>query len=693
MKKIYLKNNGVYFFTGENSEEKTKFLENILIENGIKLNSLFDVHDIRRFIFGDHYTYDLEDDCIYQISYNFEDFSLIETLLNIITMRSKQGLLTLIDIEFLNEKQLKKLKNYFFNEKIEFSFFHFTEKEKVNNEEVNIKNKFIINSFELKHMNIDVIGDIHGLYTDFVNFISELGYTVENNTIHHKDNRKILFLGDVVDRGQESLKMLKIMYNSVKYNGHYAIIGNHENKISQFFKHYNKFKNIPPLNNANSETILELISLNKSEQDKYIDFIDNLPHYYTYKNYAFIHGNIDYFEPKSVLKSKMIYGAGKEKETDLKYQKLYDEGINKYTIFHGHYIQDYNLENVFSLERKQAYGGELAIISLDEFIKDLDCMSQIDSFNKNLKKYKCNFNFDIHSEKFLYKENFDKYIEEGFLLKEQNKEKSLSLYKYSNSIDNSNMFIFDDCLLNSNGIIFDFASNIICNPTKKIFNYKNLPNQNFYRNKIYLFREKISGYNFNVSYNKIEDKLIFSSSQFIYDKRLSFVFNKIKNSFYENLLNFCKKNNVTLSLCYSSNSFYLTNIKECSLKAKEYTEKELDNCSKVIGYLKRPKYFEENIEIIFDNLKKEKKAKGYIAKCKDTEDYLFYIENDISNYFKFLRNLSKEEKNSINTGKCYRIKKEFHELCKYINNNNKYKNKIFSLKESDIISLLEDFKN
>ena len=261
MNKIYLKNNGVYFFTGENSEEKTKFLENILIENGIKSNSLFDVHDIRRFIFGDHYTYDLDDNCIYQISYNFEDFSLIETLLNIITMRSKQGLLTLIDIEELNEKQLKKLRYYFFNEKIEFSFFNFTEKTKIKNGEINSKSKFIVNSFELKHMNIDVIGDIHGLYSDFVNFISELGYTVENNTIQHKDNRKILFLGDVVDRGQESLKMLKIMYNSVKYNGHYAIIGNHENKISQFFKHYNKFNNIPPLNNANSETILELLSI------------------------------------------------------------------------------------------------------------------------------------------------------------------------------------------------------------------------------------------------------------------------------------------------------------------------------------------------------------------------------------------------------------------------------------------------
>ena len=216
-----------------------------------------------------------------------------------------------------------------------------------------------------------------------------------------------------------------------------------------------------------------------------------MPHYYTYKNYAFIHGNIDYFEPKSVLRSKMIYGAGKEEQTDIKYQKLYDEGVNKYTIFHGHYIQEGNLENVFSLERKQAYAGELGVLPLDKFIQDSESMSQVDSFKKNLKTYKCNFDFDIHSEKFLYKENFDKYFEEGFLLKEQNKEKSLSLYKYSNSIDNSNMFIFDDYLLNSNGIIFDFASNIVCNPAKKIFNYKNLPNQNFYRNKDYIFREKI----------------------------------------------------------------------------------------------------------------------------------------------------------------------------------------------------------
>lgn len=693
MNKVYLKNNGVYFFTGKNSESKTTFLENILVENNINVNSLFNVEDIRKLIFGEHYTYDMEEDCVSKIRYNFEDFSLIETLLNIVKMRSNQGLLTLINIEELNEKQLKKIKYYFFNEKIESSFFSFTNNIKVNGNEINKNCRFIVNSFELKHINIDVIGDIHGLYTDFVNFISELGYTIENNTIHHKDNRKILFLGDIIDRGQESLKMLKIVYNSVKYNGHYAIIGNHENKISQFFKHYKKFKNIPNLNNANSETILELLSINKSEQDKYIDFIDNLPHYYTYKNYAFIHGNIDYFEPKSVLKSKMIYGAGKEEQTDIKYQKLHDKGINKYTIFHGHYIQDSNLENVFSLERKQAYSGELALIPLDKFIQDSKNMNQVKSFNKNLRTYKCNFNFEIHSEKFSYKNNFNNYVEKSFLIKEQNKEKSLSLYKYSNNIDNSNLFIFDDYLLNSNGIIFDFASNIVCNPMKKIFDYKNLPNQSFYRNKKYIFREKVLGYNFNVSYNKMEDKLLYSSSQFIYDKKLSFIFNKIKDSFYNSLFDFCKNNNVTISLCFSSNSFFLTNIKECKSNGKAFTEKELDSSSEHIGYLKRAKYFEENIDLILNNLKKNKTSKGYIVKCKDTEDYLFYIENDKSSYFKFLRSLNKEDKISISTGKIHKINNKFQKFCKYINKNNKYRSKIFSLKESDILDIIDNFKN
>jgi hypothetical protein len=693
MNEIYLKNNGVYFFTGENSEEKTEFLHNTLINNNIKNNSLFDIHDIRRFIFGDHYTYDLKDECIYQISYNFEDFSLIETLLNIISMRSKQGLITFINIEELNEKQLKKIKSYFLNAKIEFSFFDYTNNLKVSDKEVNKNSQLNVQNFELTHTNIDVIGDIHGLYTEFVAFITNLGYTIENEVIKHKNNRKILFLGDVIDRGQESLKMFKLMYNSVKYNGHYAIIGNHENKIVQFFKHYHKFNNIPRLNEANSETILEFLTVSQKEQQDYIDFIENLPHYYTYKNIAFIHGNIDYFEPKSVLKSKIMYGSGKEIETDIKYQKLYDEGINKYTIFHGHFSQDGSLENVFSLERKQAYAGELAIIPLDNFINDSEKSNNKESFNKNLALYKCDFDFEEHAKKFKFKDLYEKSYEDGFLMKDFNKERTLILYKHSSKIDNSNLFIFDDTLLNSNGIVFDFASNVVCNPIKKIFNYNNLPNKDFYLNNEYIFREKALGYTFNISYNFIDDNLIFSSSKFILDKRISFIYNRIKDNFYSTLFDICKLNRITLTVCFSDNKFYLINAKKCDFNNKDYSENELDELSNKIGYFKRPKYFNDNIKNIMDKINKSENAKGYIARDINKQNYLFYIENNKSKYFKFLRSINKEAKMAISTGNIHKLKYEYRDLCKFISKNRHFRDKIFSLKEIDVLEIINKFND
>ena len=50
---------------------------------------------------GEHYTYEPEEDNVYQISYSFEDFNVIETLLLVITARSQQGLFTIIDIDDL----------------------------------------------------------------------------------------------------------------------------------------------------------------------------------------------------------------------------------------------------------------------------------------------------------------------------------------------------------------------------------------------------------------------------------------------------------------------------------------------------------------------------------------------------------------------------------------------------------------
>lgn len=696
MNNINLKNNGVYFFLGEHSSEKIEFLENIIEKNYIKNNCIFDIHDIRRFIFGDHYTYDLKEKEIYQISYGFEDFSVIETLLNIIRMRSKQGLFTMIDVDLLTEKQSKKLIYFFEQENIKFDFFNFTKNNSLKNKEVNIKTEVFINKFELEHINIDVVGDIHGLYDDFVKFIESLGYTVDNYVIKHEQNRKILFLGDVVDRGQQSLQMLKLLYNSVVHHGHYAIIGNHENKLLQFKKHYKKFGNIQSFYNAASETILELLKLDEEEMFLYLDFVEDLPHYYTYKDLAFTHGNLDYFEPTSVIKSKMMYGAGKSAETDEKYQILYDKGINKYTLIRGHYIQENEHENVFSLEKEQAFNGHLAILHLDKFIDDRKNKSNIDSFKNNVKLFKTDFDFDVHSNKFNFVREFEDYHKDGLLFKEQTKNKFLTLYKYSNRFDNANLLSLNKSLEESNGIVFDFSGNILVNPIKRIINFNSLPNKNIYMNQKYIIREKINGVNFNVGYNPIDKSLIFSSSKYIYDNKLNYIIDFLNKDFKEKIKKFIIDNNTTLTFSYDGDTkkLYLLNIKENKISYNEYSEEQMDFIVSTwnLDNIKRP-YWNEMLFKEVNELVKNNKG-SFIVKSIDTEDYLFYIDNIYSELYKFLKYLPKESRKSIVNKRIPNISnKNKKELCKFIINNNLHKNIMF-LKEYELKSILNKyFKN
>jgi len=692
MKKISFKHNGVYFFSGENNESKISFLENIINSNDIKNNCLFNIHDIRRFIFGDHYTYDLKEQEIYQISYGFEDFSVIETLLNIIKMRSKQGILTIVDIDKLTDKQNKKLINYFISEKIKFDFFDFTDKDILSHKEVNFNTEIYVEKFELKHTNIDAVGDVHGLYDELVDFITELGYEVNDYHITHKENRKLLFLGDVVDRGQQSLKMLKLLYNSVVHNGHYAIIGNHENKLLQFKKHYERFGSTLSSNNATSETILELLQIDSEEMMKYLDFIENLPHYYTYKDIAFTHGNLDYFEPTSVIKSKVMYGSGKSSETDLKYQILFNKGVNKYTLIRGHYIQENDHQNVFSLEREQAFNGHLAILHLDKFLNERIEKGNISAFKDNTKLFKTHFDFIEHSKKFDFVKVLEEHCKNELLIKLPTKNGFHTLYKYTEKFNNSNLLSFDSELNEANGIVVDLASNIIINPPKRIFNFNSLPNKKIYQGQKFIARDKINGINFNIGYNSINKSLIYATSNFILDFKIKSAIDKISNDLQSIMIDFIKQKNYTLSFSYSESQdkLYLLNVKSNSQNYYEYTELEMDKLvySWNEDFVIRPLWGYSLFEDIISNV--ENNNQSFIVKSIN-EDYLFYIDSHHVQLYNFISSLSKENKNLVNKKKLPKnITKDQSNLLLFFMKS-PYRNKIFFLNKKDFEMVVSNY--
>jgi diadenosine tetraphosphatase ApaH/serine/threonine PP2A family protein phosphatase len=85
-------------------------------------------------------------------------------------------------------------------------------------------------------MKIDVIGDIHGCYKELCSLFEALGYKKEQDIYIHPDGRIPIFVGDLTDRGPESIKIIQLVYEMVvKKKKAWYVPGNHCNKLYRFF--------------------------------------------------------------------------------------------------------------------------------------------------------------------------------------------------------------------------------------------------------------------------------------------------------------------------------------------------------------------------------------------------------------------------------------------------------------------------
>ena len=73
----------------------------------------------------------------------------------------------------------------------------------------------------------DIIGDIHGNGNKLQKLLEKLGYKEQYGYFQH-ENRKAVFLGDLIDRGDEHIKTINIVRDMVKNKLAFAVMGNHE---------------------------------------------------------------------------------------------------------------------------------------------------------------------------------------------------------------------------------------------------------------------------------------------------------------------------------------------------------------------------------------------------------------------------------------------------------------------------------
>jgi len=169
---------------------------------------------------------------------------------------------------------------------------------------------------------IDLIGDIHGHADKLEELLLKLGY-VKNKGVYSHTDRKVLFVGDYIDRGPQIRETLEIVKAMVDSENAIALMGNHEyNALCFHFQeteggHLRKhlIKNII----QHYETLKQFQN-RQSEYEEYLEWFKTLPLYYENDKFKAVHAcwdndNIEYLRKILVndrLTDELIYESVKK---------------------------------------------------------------------------------------------------------------------------------------------------------------------------------------------------------------------------------------------------------------------------------------------------------------------------------------------------------------------------------------------
>ncbi|MEW8970238.1 bis(5'-nucleosyl)-tetraphosphatase PrpE [Mesobacillus jeotgali] len=225
-------------------------------------------------------------------------------------------------------------------------------------------------------MNLDIIGDIHGCYVEFEKLTERLGYDWSTGLPVHPDGRHLAFVGDLTDRGPESLKTAKLVWELVvgKQSAFY-VPGNHCNKLYRYLLG-NKVQTTHGL----ETTVSEFMSLNSEQRnefrEKFLDLYDSAPLYYVLDQGRLViaHAGIreDYIG-KSNLKVKtfVLYGdiTGQSNPDGTPVRRDWARNYQgKATIVYGHtpVKEPRVLNNTYNIDTGAVFGGHLTALRYPE---------------------------------------------------------------------------------------------------------------------------------------------------------------------------------------------------------------------------------------------------------------------------------------------------------------------------------------
>jgi protein phosphatase len=144
-----------------------------------------------------------------------------------------------------------------------------------------ITRQMLWNNLKHEHGPFDIIGDVHGCYEELSTLLGQLGYRIENGLEGPKaiapNERRAIFVGDLVDRGPKIPEVLRLVMKMVEEGTAFCVPGNHDMKLMRKLKGRDV-----QLTHGLADSVEQLDKQTPEFKQEVIKFLDDLVSHYVF---------------------------------------------------------------------------------------------------------------------------------------------------------------------------------------------------------------------------------------------------------------------------------------------------------------------------------------------------------------------------------------------------------------------------
>ncbi len=133
------------------------------------------------------------------------------------------------------------------------------------------------NNLKQEHGPFDIIGDVHGCFDELLALLRQLGHDVDETafTLQAAIGRKVVFVGDLVDRGPKIPPVVKLVMNAVASGAALCVPGNHDVKLMRKLRGRDV-----QITHGLAESLAQLAEEPEDFRKRVAEFIDDLVSHY-----------------------------------------------------------------------------------------------------------------------------------------------------------------------------------------------------------------------------------------------------------------------------------------------------------------------------------------------------------------------------------------------------------------------------